>query len=137
MEVFTHPQHGLLDHLLGNDHQSVARKEPMFPRPDGSFRADKGALSSSLYLPDLARWKQLMSDTLLGSRAEYEALLREFDGWLEIYFTAQGFAKDRDQLIRQTLRSVHNKLHTYQPTQCVLSWLVTLAEYRLHYPARH
>ena len=137
MEAFTHPQRSLLDHLFGNDQQSVAGKEQKSPRPDGSFRAGPGALSGSLDLPDLARWKQLMSNTLLGSRAEYEALLREFDGWLEIYFTAQGFAKDRDQLIRQTLRSVHNKLHTYQPTQCVLSWLVALAEYRLHYPARH
>ena len=77
--------------------------------------------------PDLAR---LMALAQGGDRAAYRAVLEASGRWLARYFTRRIAASAVDDLVQDTLVSVHRKRATYDPARPYLPWLAAIARYR-------
>lgn len=65
-----------------------------------------------------------------GERAAYAAFLGECQRWLRRYFVRRVGAEFLDDLVQETLLSVHAKLASYDPARPVLPWLAAIARYR-------
>lgn len=65
-----------------------------------------------------------------GDRAAYAAFLGECQLWLRRYFVRRVGAEFLDDLVQETLLSVHAKLASYDPARPVLPWLAAIARYR-------
>ncbi|MDE1915943.1 MAG: sigma-70 family RNA polymerase sigma factor [Sphingomonadales bacterium] len=65
-----------------------------------------------------------------GNRAAYAAFLGECQRWLKRYFVRRVGAEFLDDLVQETLLSVHAKLASYDPARPVLPWLAAIARYR-------
>jgi RNA polymerase sigma-70 factor (ECF subfamily) len=65
-----------------------------------------------------------------GDRAAYATFLAECQQWLARYFVRKVGAEYRDDLVQETLISVHAKLASYDPARPILPWLAAIARYR-------
>jgi len=65
-----------------------------------------------------------------GDRAAYATFLGECQQWLRRYFLRKVGAEYRDDLVQETLLSVHAKLASYDPARPILPWLAAIARYR-------
>lgn len=65
-----------------------------------------------------------------GNRAAYAAFLGECQRWLKRYFVRRVGAEFLDDLVQETLLSVHAKLASYDPARPVLPWIAAIARYR-------
>lgn len=65
-----------------------------------------------------------------GDRAAYASLLAECQRWLRRYFARKVGAEYLDDLVQETLLSVHAKLASYDPKRPLLPWLAAIARYR-------
>lgn len=81
----------------------------------------------SLDEPSLAR---LMAASQRGDRAAYRALLADCRKWLERYFARRIAPHHIDDLVQETLVSMHRKLATWDLTRAFLPWLAAIARYR-------
>lgn len=77
--------------------------------------------------PSLAR---LMAASQRGDRAAYRALLGDSRKWLERYFARRCAPHQIDDLVQETLVSMHRKLATWDPGRAFLPWLAAIARYR-------
>lgn len=77
--------------------------------------------------PTLAR---LMAMAQRGDRAAYATLLSECQLWLKRYFGRRVVAHHLDDLVQETLLSLHKKLASYDPSRPFLPWLAAIARYR-------
>lgn len=77
--------------------------------------------------PSLAR---LMTAAQRGDRAAYRALLSDCRLWLERYFARRIAPHHIDDLVQDTLISVHRKLATWDSSRAFLPWLAAIARYR-------
>ncbi|MBB6428097.1 sigma-70 family RNA polymerase sigma factor [Sphingopyxis sp. JAI128] len=77
--------------------------------------------------PSLAR---LMAASQRGDRAAYRALLGDSRKWLERYFARRSAPHQIDDLVQETLVSMHRKLATWDPSRAFLPWLAAIARYR-------
>lgn len=81
----------------------------------------------SLDEPSLAR---LMAASQRGDRAAYRALLIDCRRWLERYFARRIAPHQIDDLVQETLVSMHRKLATWDSGRPFLPWLAAIARYR-------
>ena len=77
--------------------------------------------------PSLAR---LMTAAQRGDRAAYRALLGDSGKWLARYFARRIAPHQVDDLIQETLVSMHRKLATWDSDRAFLPWLAAIARYR-------
>ncbi|WP_432769750.1 MAG: sigma-70 family RNA polymerase sigma factor [Sphingopyxis sp.] len=77
--------------------------------------------------PSLAR---LMAASQRGDRAAYRALLTDCRRWLSRYFARRSAPHQIDDLVQETLVSMHRKLATWDASRPFLPWLAAIARYR-------
>lgn len=65
-----------------------------------------------------------------GDRAAYATFLGECQRWLRRYFARKVGGEYLDDLVQETLLSIHAKLASYDPSRPVLPWLAAIARYR-------
>jgi len=74
--------------------------------------------------------RALMIAAQTGDKTAYSTLLTEASRWLSRFY-AQKIAHDAvDDLVQDTLMSVHRKLASYDPKRPFLPWLAAIARYR-------
>ena len=81
--------------------------------------------------PDDARRYAWMAAAQAGDQAAYGALLRDCVGVIEKVARRQSVPADRiDDVVQETLLTVHRTRQTYDPTRSFTAWLRVLAERR-------
>ena len=65
-----------------------------------------------------------------GDRQAYAAMLTACRSWLLRYFRRKVAPEAIDDLVQETLLSVHRKLASYDPARPVIPWLAAIARYR-------
>ena len=75
----------------------------------------------------LARLMQLAQS---GDRRAYAALLEQCERWLRRFFVRRIPPSALDDLVQDTLMSVHRKRDSYDPQRPFLPWLAAIARYR-------
>ncbi|MCH4891596.1 MULTISPECIES: sigma-70 family RNA polymerase sigma factor [unclassified Sphingomonas] len=73
---------------------------------------------------------QLMARAQAGDAAAYRAVLDASRLWLKRYFDRRIAPGQVDDLIQETLISIHAKRATYDPARPYLPWLAAIARYR-------
>lgn len=79
---------------------------------------------------DDAAYRRLMEAAQAGDRAAYAVLLRECQIWLRRYFAGRVPPVQLDDLVQETMLSLHLKRATYDPARPFLPWLAAIARYR-------
>jgi RNA polymerase sigma factor (sigma-70 family) len=81
--------------------------------------------------PEDTRRAAWMAAAQAGDRAAYEALLRDCVGVIASVARRQGVAPDRiDDVVQDTLLTVHRARQTYDPARSFNAWLAVIAERR-------
>jgi RNA polymerase sigma factor (sigma-70 family) len=73
---------------------------------------------------------RLMAMVQQGDKLAYATLLQECQSWLVRYFSKRIAPAAVDDLVQDTLISLHRKRATYEPTRPFLPWLAAIARYR-------
>jgi RNA polymerase sigma-70 factor (ECF subfamily) len=73
---------------------------------------------------------RLMAQAQGGDKAAYRDVLAASQRWLERYFARRIAPALLDDLVQDTLLSVHRKRATYDPARPYLPWLAAIARYR-------
>lgn len=71
-----------------------------------------------------------MARALDGDRGAYRMVLEESRRWLVVYFRRRVPPDMMDDLIQETLISVHSKRSSFDPSRPYLPWLAAIARYR-------
>ena len=79
---------------------------------------------------DEASLAHLMALAQGGDRRAYSALLTACAAWLRRYFCRRVAPSNLDDLVQDTLLTLHRKLSSYDPTRPFLPWLAAVARYR-------
>ncbi|MCU0728910.1 MAG: sigma-70 family RNA polymerase sigma factor [Sphingopyxis sp.] len=77
--------------------------------------------------PSLSR---LMALAQAGDQAAYRELLDTARRWLARFFAGRVAAASVDDLVQETLMSMHKKRATFEPGRPFLPWLAAIARYR-------
>ena len=81
-------------------------------------------------IADEATLVRLMAMAQHGDREAYAALLGACQSWLKRYFARRIGPCQLDDLVQETLLSLHSKLASYDPSRPFLPWLAAIARYR-------
>jgi len=101
----------------------MVRAETRQTSPDDTGRDDAS--------PDDARRCAWMAAAQAGDQAAYGALLRDCVPVIEKVARRQGVSADRiDDVVQETLLTVHRARQTYDPARSFTAWLAVLAERR-------
>lgn len=73
---------------------------------------------------------RLMAMVQQGDKLAYVTLLGECQIWLARYFSKRIAPAAVDDLVQETLISLHRKRATYEPSRPFLPWLAAIARYR-------
>ena len=73
---------------------------------------------------------RLMALAQQGDRVAYRTVLEQCQRWLARYFARRIAPSQVDDLVQETLVSLHRKLATYDPSRPFLPWLAAIARYR-------
>lgn len=77
------------------------------------------------------RWAQLMTAAQAGDRAAYDRLLRESAHFIQRVAARQGVPADRvDDVVQDTLTTLHRVRATYDPSRSFTAWLRAIAQRR-------
>jgi RNA polymerase sigma factor (sigma-70 family) len=96
--------------------------------PDGSGRHN---LLPDDAQPDDARRRAWMTAAQAGDQAAYGSLLRDCVGVIEKVARRQGVPADRvDDVVQDTLLTIHKARRTYDPARSFNAWLAVLAQRR-------
>jgi RNA polymerase sigma factor (sigma-70 family) len=96
--------------------------------PQGSGRED-ACLDETR--PDDARRSAWMAAAQAGDQAAYGSLLRDCVGVIEKVARRQGIPADRiDDVVQDTLLTIHRARQTYDPARSFNAWLAVLAQRR-------
>lgn len=79
---------------------------------------------------DDATLARLMAMAQAGDREAYAALLKACRRWLYRYYSRRIGPGQIDDLVQDTLMSLHRKLASYDPARPFLPWLAAIARYR-------
>ena len=79
---------------------------------------------------DDATLTRLAARSQQGDQAAYRALLTAFREWLLRYYRRKVPQDQIEDLVQNTLLSVHRKLASYDPERPVIPWLAAIARYR-------
>ncbi|GIX19146.1 sigma-70 family RNA polymerase sigma factor [Erythrobacter cryptus] len=80
--------------------------------------------------PDDTSMARLMALAQAGDRQAYGVLLDECQTWLRRYFMRRVAPGQLDDLVQETLLSLHRKLATWDSSRPFLPWLAAIARYR-------
>lgn len=72
----------------------------------------------------------LMTRAQDGDRAAYRVLLNLCQRWLKRYYSRRVMPSVLDDLVQETMISLHRKRSSYDPTRPFLPWLAAIARYR-------
>lgn len=81
-------------------------------------------------IPDEASLARLAGLAQRGDRQAYAALLGAARAWLLRYFRRRVLPDQLEDLVQDTLLSVHRKLASYDPARPFMPWLAAIARYR-------
>lgn len=81
-------------------------------------------------IADDASLSRMMALAQQGDATAYRTLLAECQRWLARYFARRINPSAVDDLVQDTLVSVHRKRASYDPTRPFLPWLAAIARYR-------
>ena len=96
--------------------------------PDGSPRQNARPDEAR---PDDARRRAWMRAAQAGDQAAYGSLLRDCVGLIERVARRQGVPADRvDDVVQDTLLTIHRARQTYDPARSFTAWLAVLAQRR-------
>jgi RNA polymerase sigma factor (sigma-70 family) len=96
--------------------------------PDDSGRRDVPLDDTQ---PDDARRRAWMTAAQAGDQGAYGSLLRDCVGMIEKVARRQGVPADRvDDVVQDTLMTIHRARQTYDPTRSFNAWLAVLAQRR-------
>ena len=73
---------------------------------------------------------RLMAQSQNGDKQAYRALLGECETWLKRYYARKIGPHVLDDLVQDTLISLHRKRASYDPSRAFLPWLAAIARYR-------
>lgn len=73
---------------------------------------------------------RLMSLAQQGDKAAYRSLLGECEIWLKRYYARKIAPHMLEDLVQETLISLHRKRASYDPKRAFLPWLAAIARYR-------
>jgi RNA polymerase sigma factor (sigma-70 family) len=73
---------------------------------------------------------QLMRKAQAGDKQAYLAVLQHAQNWLQRFFAGRIAPHLVDDLVQDTLLSVHHKRATFDPDRPFLPWLAAIARYR-------
>ena len=77
------------------------------------------------------RRSALMAAAQAGNRSAYETLLRDCLPMIRLIARRQGVMPDNiDDVVQETLLTLHRARHTYDPTRSFNAWLMTIARRR-------
>jgi RNA polymerase sigma-70 factor, ECF subfamily len=80
---------------------------------------------------DSDSWPTLMASAQQGDAAAYRRFLSESAGFLRIIVARTGIPNDQvEDVVQETLISVHAIRHTYDPTRPIKPWLAAIARRR-------
>jgi RNA polymerase sigma-70 factor (ECF subfamily) len=79
---------------------------------------------------DDATLARLMRSAQAGDAAAYRSVLEAARRWLQRFFAGRVAPQAIDDLIQETLMSVHHKRATFDPTRPFLPWLAAIARFR-------
>ena len=74
--------------------------------------------------------RDLMARSQLGDKQAYSVLLEQCSLWLARFFKQKIAADAVDDLVQDTLISLHRKRASYDPARPFLPWLAAIARYR-------
>jgi RNA polymerase sigma factor (sigma-70 family) len=74
--------------------------------------------------------RALMLLSQRGDKQAYSVLLEQCGSWLKRFFAQKIAADAVDDLVQDTLISLHRKIASYDPTRPFLPWLAAIARYR-------
>ncbi len=74
--------------------------------------------------------RRLMIRSQSGDKQAYSVLLEQSSRWLARFFARKIAADAVDDLVQDTLMSVHRKLSSYDNSRPFLPWLAAIARYR-------
>lgn len=74
--------------------------------------------------------QQLMVASQNGDKVAYRKLLIECDKWLRRYYSNKIHYDALDELVQETLISLHKKRASFDPKRKFIPWLATIARYR-------
>ena len=80
--------------------------------------------------PDETTLSRLAAASQAGDREAYTTLLKECARWLSRYYARRIAPAQLEDLVQDTLLSVHRKLRSYNPDQPFLPWIAAIARYR-------
>lgn len=68
-----------------------------------------------------------------GDSAAYQGLLKVLTAHLRAYFKRRltAMPDEVEDLVQETLLAIHNKRHTYQPSQPFTAWVYAIGKYKL------
>lgn len=81
-------------------------------------------------IADEATLARLMAMAQAGDRIAYATLLESCQRWLRRYFARRIGPCQLDDLVQDTLLSLHRKRASYDPARPFLPWLAAIARYR-------
>lgn len=81
-------------------------------------------------IADEATLARLMAMAQNGDRQAYAALLSACSQWLMRFYRRRVAPHACDDLVQETLMSLHQKLASYDPERPFLPWLAAIARYR-------
>lgn len=81
-------------------------------------------------IADEATLSRLAALAQQGDRQAYAAMLTACRPWLLRYYRRKVHPDAIDDLVQETVLSVHRKLASYDPTRPVIPWLAAIARYR-------
>lgn len=73
---------------------------------------------------------RLMALAQQGDKQAYRALLGECEAWLKRYYARKIAPDALDDLVQDTLMSLHRKRASWDPSRPFLPWLAAIARYR-------
>ena len=105
-------------------------------RGGGVFALDRvveGAMPARMpgaMIADERTLARLMRGAQAGDKRAYAALLEEAAAWLRRYYQRRIAPAQLDDLVQETLLSLHAKRASYDPARPFLPWLAAIARYR-------
>lgn len=75
-------------------------------------------------------WQTWMQASLKGDQDAYRLLLSDLKLWLSAFYCSRVPACEVDDLVQETLLSIHKKRHTFDPNQSFGPWLTAVAKHR-------
>ena len=130
------------DCLFVRDPRHVTVRDGKFPAPACNRVGAFAELMNGTRPPDPAHLARADREKHLhglivaaqrGDESAYAGFLRETAALLRPFFRRRlaQLPDDIEDLVQETLLAVHNKRHTYDPSQPVTTWMVAIARYKL------